>query len=364
MTDLTNLDICFIAGTLGQGGAERQLYYILKALKQSGARVRLLCLTQGEFWEKGILELGIEIVWVGQHGGKAGRLARIISALRQNRPHVLQSQHFYTNLYAVAAARLLGCREVGALRNDCTSEVKASGLVAGRLSLRAPRTIAANSRAAIRYAVELGVPSGRLNLLHNVVDTNRFKPATGTASTRLPHLIAVGRLEAQKRIDRFLSVVARLRELTNIPFKATIVGDGTLRTSLERQAAELGLLAGVVEFRGVVPDIAPVYREADILVMTSDHEGTPNVALEAMASGLVVVAPRVGGLPDIIGDGERGFLVDGKDESSIATLVLSLMNSQGRRAKIGSNARDYVLANHSPERLPAALRDVYEVALS
>src|SRR5262249_3601219 len=74
MFDLAGLDICFIAGTLGQGGAERQLFYMLKALKENHSRVRLLCLTQREFWESRVEKLGIEIIWVGEHESRARRL--------------------------------------------------------------------------------------------------------------------------------------------------------------------------------------------------------------------------------------------------------------------------------------------------
>jgi glycosyltransferase involved in cell wall biosynthesis len=364
MSNLANLRICLIAGTLGQGGAERQLFYIARALKESGAAVRLLSLTKGEYWEERIRQLGVPVTWVGKHGAKARRIGCIIKTLRDNPPDVVQSQHFYTNLYAVAAARVLGCREVGAMRNDCVSEVRASGAVLGRLSLRAPRTIAANSRAAIRYAIEEGVPSSRLHLLRNVVDTNRFMPATTQRQGGPVHLIAVGRLEQQKRMDRFLSVLARLRTLTTTPIRATIIGEGSLRTALEGQAAELGLLGGVVEFRGAVSDMAAVYRLADILVLTSDHEGTPNVALEAMASGLAVVATNVGGMPEVVCHQRTGFLAEAEDEASIASYVLELINDPGLRARIGRSARDYVWSDHSPERLPKALRDVYEVALS
>src|SRR5882762_5849080 len=178
MHKLANLKVCFIAGTLGQGGAERQLYYILRALHQSGASARLLCLTRGEFWEQKIRELGLSVTWVGQRGSKLLRLSRIVAALREQRPDVLQSQHFYTNLYAVAAARALGLREVGAIRCDGTSEVRDHGVVGGYLSLRAPRVMAVNSRAAIQNAIALGAVAERLCLLPNVVDTDHFKFVT------------------------------------------------------------------------------------------------------------------------------------------------------------------------------------------
>src|SRR5689334_13233971 len=98
MADLSQLRICFLAGTLGQGGAERQLFYLLKTLREQGASLLLLSLTRGEFWEAAIAELGVEVRWVGQHNSRLARLGRIIREVRAFRPHVLQSQHFYTNL--------------------------------------------------------------------------------------------------------------------------------------------------------------------------------------------------------------------------------------------------------------------------
>jgi glycosyltransferase involved in cell wall biosynthesis len=363
MRDLANLKICFIAGTLGQGGAERQLFCILKALRQSGARPHLLCLTQGEFWEKRIRELGVEITWVGQSGSRWMRLRRIMAELRKYRPAIFQSQHFYTNLYTVAAARLLAVREVGAMRNDGISEVQANGFVLGHLSLRAPRVIAANSRAAIRNAIELGVPSTRLHFLPNVLDITQFKPFQRHNGGPI-RLVSVGRLVQQKRFDRLLSLLARLRQQLSIPVTAKIVGDGPLRPRLERKAAELGLWPDVVSFAGAVADINAVYQDADIFVLTSDWEGTPNVLLEAMASGLPVVATRVGGVPDIVEHGETGYLADPEDEASLAEALSALIGDAKLRRKRGLCAREYVAAHHSANQLPKYLSQLYEVTLS
>src|SRR5687767_3425630 len=136
--------ITFLAGTLGQGGAERQLFYILQALRDHGVGLRLLCLTQGEFWEQRIREeLHVPVAWVGRSSLRLGRLLRIVMELRRQLPDVIQSQHFFTNLYVAGAARLLQRPEIGAIRNDVTSEVGNSFM--GRLSLTTPRYLAVNS---------------------------------------------------------------------------------------------------------------------------------------------------------------------------------------------------------------------------
>lgn len=363
MFDLSQLKICFIAGTLGQGGAERQLFYILKALRQSNASLRLLCLTRGEFWEEKVRELGIPVTWVGHQASRLARLGAIISALRRQPPDILQSQHFYTNLYVVAAARALGIWEVGAIRNDGVSEVRDNGRVAGYLSLRAPRMIIANSQAGIRNAVALGVPVARLHLLANVVDTDYFRPAIRPGRNGI-RLMAAGRLTEQKRLDRFLTLVAHIRRLAGVAIKAVIIGEGPQRAQLTQQATELGLFPDVVEFRGIVPDVTMVYREADIFVLTSDWEGTPNVALEAMASGLPVVATRVGGVPDVIQHGQTGFLADSGDEGAMIEALLKLVSNVDLRMQMGARARAYVEDCHSPRRLPPLLTNIYKQAFS
>lgn len=370
MFDFAGLDICFLAGTLGQGGAERQLFYILKTLRGLGAEPRVLCLTQGEFWEERFGEIGVPVTWVGRRRSRLDRLLDIIAELRRARPDVIQSQHFYTNLYAVAAARALGLREVGAIRSNAFSEVAADPLL-GRLSLRAPRHLAANSRAGIENAQALGVPPRRLHLLPNVVDCDQFQPPESVAGGGAVQLLAVGRMSREKRFDRFLSIIADLRRRAAAPVKGLIVGDGPLRRQLEQQARALDLSPDVVEFRGYWAEMNAVYQTSDVLVMTSEFEGTPNVALEAMAAGLPVVATRVGGLPEVVKDGQTGFLIEaGKSAEVEAALtetmteaLLPLVNNTELRMKLGQSARRHIVANYSLQRLPNYLADLYRSAM-
>lgn len=357
MRDLAGLDLCFLAGTLGPGGAERQLYYLLKTLRAAGARLRLLSLTRGEFWEAPIAALGIPVLWIGAEAAPPARLWRIVAALRRDPPAILQSQHFYTNLYAAAAARLLGAREIGALRSDVFSEV-ASHALAGAISLRLPRLLAANSQAAIANARSLGLPASRLRLLPNVVDAAAFAPVDRTGREGAT-LLAVGRFTPEKRFDRILRLLARVRREAPLPVRAILVGDGPDRPQMERLAAELGL-GGAVEFRGEVREIASVYREADALLLASEYEGAPNVVLEAMACGLPVVAAAVGDVPQFVRDGETGFLSKPYDEAQMSAMILRLAADRELRTALGAAARRKIEADHSLEAHPRILSTFYQ----
>ena len=364
MRELSGLRVSFLAGTLGQGGAERQLYYMLAVLRAAGAKPRVLCLTQGEHWQSRIESLGVPVRWVGQSSSSLGRLRDIVHELRQNPADVVQSQHFFANGYVAAASRLLGLREIGAIRGDGFEELESNPGLFGWCSLRFPRYLAANSRVAIDNSVTaLGARRDRFFFVPNVVDTAAFTPEPRTANKRVL-VLAVGSLVPVKRLDRFVRAVSALRGRTEVQMQAVIVGDGPMRSQLESLSGELGLTSAQLQFPGTAPDIMNWYRKADLVVLTSEREGTPNVILEAMASGLPVVATRVGGVPALVRDDETGYIVDPDDEASLAAAILKLVQAPDKRLAFGLLARRFVEEHHGLPELTAALRRLYDGVLA
>jgi glycosyltransferase involved in cell wall biosynthesis len=361
LKSLKGLRVCFVAGTLGQGGAERQLYYLLRTLRDAGACAKVLSLSAGEFWETPIRDLGFEISHVGGSSSRLKRLVRIGREARSFKPHIVQAQHFYVNLYAAVTARLFGCREIGAIRNDVISELANVGGPLSRASVRWPRVLAANSRAAVRNLVTMGVAQSRLFFLPNVIGNSHFAPGPAPPTDAFV-ILCVGRLVAQKRFDLFLQALAQVS--LKFPVKGIIAGDGPLRAELEAQAGRLGLLPGRVEFIGRVPDVRELYRRAHLLLLPSDHEGTPNVVLEAMASGVPVVGTRVGDMPDLLGEGSRGRLVAPGDLAGLVSETSKLMYDAQARASLACKARAYVQSNHSDTALKDRLVELYSLVLA
>ena len=365
MQTLSKMKLCFLAGTLEHGGSERQLYYILQALCQAGIVPRVLSLDKGGFWEKKIKELGVSVTWVNGRRPRLWRLVRIVKELRKEPPDVLQSQHFFMNPYAGLAARLIRAGGIGAMRSNGQSEADKSGIVGGWLCLHCPKILAANSRSAAQYAIARGIPASRVYFLPNAVDTDWFQPSEELAGEPFT-LVAVGRLVEEKRLDRFISIISRLRTHYRINVRGVIVGpDGQnleLKPQLENQARRLGLLPDKIQFRGGMSDTRPVYHEASACVLTSDYEGTPNVLLEAMACGLPVVASRVGGVPEIVQNGNTGFLFEPNNLEGFAATLVELLKNSGLRAEMGRRARAYVEENHSLHRLPKYLDGLYALA--
>jgi len=366
MRNLSSVNVCFLAGTLGHGGAERQLFYILQALCRAGRPPRLLSLDCGKFWEDRIKALGVPITWVGHQRSRLKRLFRIVKELRADPPDVMQSAHFYANAYVSMAAGLLRAAGIGAMRSNGQIEVSGSGPVGGWLNLHLPRTLAANSKRGMQYARARGVAAERLYFLPNVVDTDHFKPS-GRRFDQPLTVVAVGRLVKEKRLDRFISMLSQLRSNFRLNVRGFIVGPGSptgdLRPDLENHARSLGLFPGAIEFLGAVSDIASVYREADICALTSDCEGTPNALLEAMACGLPVVATDVGGVAEIVQNGRTGFVVEREDMDGLVGALAKLVQHAKLRIEMGRHARAFVEERHSLQRLAGYLDSLYNLAL-
>ncbi len=204
MSDIHTNDVCFITSTLGMGGAERQLYYILKSLKQNNRSAIVICMSQGDYWEKPIRDLGIPVFWAGKNTGRIARLVSIIKIIRQNDIDIIHSQHFHTNLYAIVSGFILKKRVIGSVRNDVFHEIKDAGLY-GKVCFNFPKQLVVNSRAAIQNAMQLGKKEEQLFFLPNVIDEKYFVPIDRKKHAKIV-VSYVGTLWPPKRVDRILNI--------------------------------------------------------------------------------------------------------------------------------------------------------------
>jgi len=182
----------------------------------------------------------------------------------------------------------------------------------------------------------------RLAIWGRGVDTVRFSPRHRSESWRLrlsggrpesPLLLYVGRLAVEKRVEWLRAL---LYELPGV--RLTIVGDGPLRARLEEQFAETPtVFTGYLQGK----DLAQAYASADLFVFPSANETLGNVVLEAMSSGLPVVAPRSGGVLDHVVDGENGFLFDKGDVADLVAAVRSLVSDPALTGRLAVTARQH-----------------------
>jgi glycosyltransferase involved in cell wall biosynthesis len=187
-----------------------------------------------------------------------------------------------------------------------------------------------------------GLPTAPIQVIENGIllatesgNNSEARAALGIADATV--LTTVARLVALKDIGTLLRAFERCspgeRNLLLL-----LVGDGECRQELETLAGELGI-APRVRFMGFRDDIEGILSASDLFVLSSLTEGMPLSVLEAMAAGLPVVATRVGGVPELVTDGETGLLVAPKDPEALAAALLSLIEDRSSRLRMGRAAR-------------------------
>lgn len=172
----------------------------------------------------------------------------------------------------------------------------------------------------------------------------------------------VGRMTDVKDTDAVLEIVRAARD-RGLEAVLVMVGDGPDRVRLEQLAHDIGIARSTF-FVGYQPEVAGYYRLFDAFLLPSVNEGTPVSAIEALASGTPVVATRVGGVPDVVRDGEDGFLFEPGDTDGAAERLALLASDATLRSALGASGRERVLRRYSVSRLVEDVDRLYRSLLS
>lgn len=189
----------------------------------------------------------------------------------------------------------------------------------------------------------------------------RFRAALGFAEGDRAVGI-VGRLVKIKNLPLFLDAAALARR-QHPPLRFVVVGDGELRGELAAYAGARGL-ADRVSFVGWRRDMPEIYADLDAVVISSDNEGTPVSLIEAMAAGCPVIATAVGGVPDLIADGETGRLVPPGDAEALARAIGDLVEQPAAVRAMADRAQGAILERFRATRLVADIDGLYRRLLA
>ena len=172
----------------------------------------------------------------------------------------------------------------------------------------------------------------------------------------------IGRMTGVKRTGDVLLAFKELRE-RGVDACLCMVGDGPERDQVEQRAHDLGIMRDTL-FLGYQEDVAPFYAAFDAMILPSGNEGTPVSAIESLAAGRPVVATRVGGVPDVVRDGEDGFLVELGDVGELAGALARLAEDPELRARMGEAGRTRVLPRYAVQRLVEDVDRLYRSLLA
>jgi glycosyltransferase involved in cell wall biosynthesis len=171
-------------------------------------------------------------------------------------------------------------------------------------------------------------------------------------------IICVGRLSPEKGHITLLKALAQLKNL-QLQAKLILIGEGKLQSILIEQATQLGII-GLVQILGSRRDVIEQLVNANIFALPSEWEGISMALLEAMAAGLPVVATAVGGTPEVVIDGETGYLVPPRDPASFANALSRLIQDPGLRQRMGMSARQRVCDQFNIRHTAQQILALYE----
>ena len=246
-----------------------------------------------------------------------------------------------------------------------------------RWSLRTASRVVTVSQPFRRELIRHHVPAARIEIVHNAIEpdwgrTASAAPARAELRARLgidptqKVILIVGRLSREKdhlSLLRAFSQLAAKRTADKANEHLLIVGEGPERARIEAAIRHLGL-SEMVTLTGQVPSAEPYYGIADLAVLSSLSEGSPNALLEAMATRVPVVATAVGGIPETVSDRESALLVPPRDHGALFRAMRELLANDALARGLAARAGELILTRHAPETRARRLAGIYTAALA
>jgi len=363
---------------LNMGGPALHVTYLTRGLASRGYQTTLVAgsLAHGESSMSFVAEeLGVTIVPIRQLHREVAPLydvlavLRLVRLMREFRPQILHTHTAKAGAVGRIAAVLAGPARPPILVHTFHGHVlrgyfnPASAAVfrgLERALARVTTRLVAVSPEVRDDLVELGIaPAERFSVIRLGLDLESRVASAGEESGELRRLFGipagafvvgwVGRMTAIKRVPDVLAAFARLRA-RGVDARLCLVGDGPDRELVERRASEIGVSRHTL-FLGYQREIGPYYSLFDVLLLTSGNEGTPAVAIEALAAGTPVVTTDVGGVSDVVADGVDGILVADGDIEAVADALERLARDPELARGMGAAGSRRVADRYRVERL-------------
>lgn len=361
------MKIVFIIDSLRRDGAQRFLMHLTAGLRELGYKQTVVSLNDvvAPDVEEALVGAGCEIIRIGKSALLlAAGFWRLVGVLRKASPDIVFTMLDFADTLGRPAARLARCRAlVSSIRVRNLLKPKWRRTV-DRATIGWSAKIIVNSQELVPYVVEVEhVPSNRVVVIRNGVDDLRAR--SGRLRDKFRHLINawsdtcvlgwMGRLRPQKNPMLLLEVCA---SLTSRSWKLVVLGDGPEKAALIARVIELGLSERII-WLGEQSHPEGWLAAMDVFVHTADFEGMPNAVMEAMATGLPIVASNVDGIRELVEDGVSGCLVPAGDAAGFAKRIEEFIAQPELRQRVGEGAHARMLQHFNLARMVGGYDELF-----
>ena len=342
------LKVTHLLVNLDWGGAERLLVDALPRLRSRGLDVEVVALGKDGGAGKEMRQKGIKVTVLNGTPRNPAFLIPLIKHLQSRRPYILHAHLFWPGVFGRIVGRLLGIPCVVTHEHNLPDNMSGSRLMIESFTYRWTHAVIGVSKPVIERRKKYIKYGTKVIVINNGMDFS-FLSEGDKESLRTELKIEnarfvagwVGRMEEEwKSLAVLVEAAAILKEsLDGVVW--VLIGGGPDEETIKKRVEELGLEKDFV-FTGVRSDARRFYKAMDVFVLSSKSEGSPLVIVEAMGAGTPVVATDVGGIPEIIQNGQNGILVPHGDPKAMAMEVESVLKNAELGKKLTENARDYV----------------------
>jgi len=346
------------------GGTERQMIELVRRLDPGRWAVHVACFEARGAWLNRVAELAASVTEFPVSTFRNLDAARHVWAFAQwcraRHIAVVHTTELYSNIFGLPGAALANVPVRIGSRREINPDKSAAQIAMQRAAYAAAHKVVANSHAAADRLRLERVPARKIAVIPNGLDLTQYQPPSPRPALR--KIVVVANLRPEKGHDIFIdAAVDVLRRYPDARFE--IVGGGPERDRLVAHARSREVLHALT-FAGHCDDVPARLAAADIFVLPSRSEAFPNAVLEAMATGLPIVASGVGGILELVEDGVTGLLVPPGEAPMLADRLCRLMNDPALASRLGHAARAEALARYSFDRMVAAFETLYLTELT
>ncbi len=371
------IPVLYLIDHLRQGGSERYVAELARQGQEIGTVPHVGCFSDGGLFSDELRRAGIPPVHFPlrtlYHPSTGPLLLRMRRYVLEHKIRIVHSFQPNANILGTLLGRMTGVPVIISRRSlgDFGSlGSRRLGWLQKNVTNRMADRVLVNSMAVRKAVTEMeNIPFEKVVLIYNGLDLERFAPRSGTSRLR-PSLgipsdafvfgISSG-LRPVKGVDVAIRGFSRIRE--RFPnARLVISGDGPERERLESLARQTGSESSVL-FLGTRPDMEDIYPIFDVFVLASHSEGFSNAALEAMGTGLPIIASRIGGNIEMIDEGLNGFLVPPGDPVAVSDRMETFLTSPGLSRKMGKESRAWVERTNAPSKIRRSFAALYSEVL-